>query len=68
MIYYKEKPILQRNIQETVNKKNLYVKVYLNDMKKIIDNYNLKQFLINYDNYFERINETDINNIFNLIF
>jgi len=63
MIYYKEKPILQRNIQETVNKKNLYVKVYLNDMKKIIDNYNLKQFLINYDNYFERINETDINNI-----
>ena len=63
MIHYKEKSILQRNIPETVFENNLYVKVYLNDLKKNIDNYNLKLFIINYDNYFERINKTNTNNI-----
>jgi hypothetical protein len=63
MIHYKEKSILQRNIPETIFENNLYVKVYLNDLKKNIDNYNLKLFIINFDNYFERMKEININYI-----
>jgi hypothetical protein len=36
---------------------------HINDLKKNIDNYNLKLFIINFDKSFERIKGTDINKI-----
>jgi hypothetical protein len=63
MIHYKEKSILQRNIPEIEYENNIYVKIYINDLKKNIDNYNFKLFSINYDNYLIKLNETNTNNI-----
>ena len=49
MINYKGTQVLQRNIPETVYENSLYVKIYITDLKKNIDNYNLKLFKCNYE-------------------